>query len=43
MNVTVVPEDAVPEVAEGVSQLGTPDIAKLMLPLAAIRHQHVNF
>ena len=26
VNVTVVPEDAVPEVAEGVSQFGTPDI-----------------
>jgi hypothetical protein len=26
VNITVVPEDAVPEVAEGVSQFGTPDI-----------------
>jgi hypothetical protein len=26
VNVTLVPEDAVPEVEEGVSQLGTPDI-----------------
>ena len=26
VNVTVVPEDAVPEVAEAVSQVGTPDI-----------------
>jgi hypothetical protein len=31
VNVTVVPlVDAAPEVAEGVSQLGKPDIAKLM-------------
>ena len=36
VNVTVVPEDAVPEVAEGVSQLGTPDIEKLTLPLVAL-------
>jgi hypothetical protein len=27
VNVTVVPDDAVPEVAEAVSQLGTPDMA----------------
>jgi hypothetical protein len=27
VNVTVVPEDAVPEVAEAVSQVGTPEIA----------------
>jgi hypothetical protein len=34
---TVVPlVDAVPEVAEGVSQLGKPDIAKLMLPLEVL-------
>jgi hypothetical protein len=37
VNVTIVPlVDAVPEVAEGVSQLGKPDIAKLMLPLVAL-------
>ena len=36
VKVTVVPVDTVPEVAEGVSQLGTPDIVKLMLPLEAL-------
>jgi hypothetical protein len=37
VNVTGVPVvDAVPEVTEGVSQLGKPDIAKLMLPLEAL-------
>jgi hypothetical protein len=33
VNVTVDPDDAVPEVAEGVSQFGTPDIEKPALPL----------
>jgi hypothetical protein len=36
VNLMVVPEDAVPEVLEGVSQLGTPDIEKLMRPLVAL-------
>ena len=33
VNVTIDPVDAVPEVAEGVSQFGTPDIEKPALPL----------
>jgi hypothetical protein len=36
VNVTVDPDDAVPEVTEGVSQLGTPDILKAALPLGAL-------
>jgi hypothetical protein len=38
LNVTVVPEEeAVPEVEEGVSQLGTLDIEYFALPLATLR------
>jgi hypothetical protein len=36
VNVTGVPEDAVPEVEEAVSQVGTPDIEKSTLPLEAL-------
>jgi hypothetical protein len=35
-NVTVVPVDAVPDVAEGVSQFGTLVMEKFTLPLAAL-------
>lgn len=35
-NVTVVPDDAVPELNEWVSQVGTPDNEKPTLPLGAL-------
>ena len=36
VKVTVVPDDAVPEVDDGVSQLGTPEIEYVRLPLVAL-------
>ena len=36
VNVTVVPVDAEPEVEEGASQVGTPEIEKLTAPVVAL-------